>query len=156
MVNYLQFLYDKIREDDDNVASCTKGCYSGAWFVLLAASGQFACIEAARHLFTSVIGAAFVRFFVFWFGHSTQHCAGGGPFMLFVFLFGFVPAFLMRWRIPVQAKHLTKCWPVICFLLGVSYQLEAWNWLECDWYLPFYLWMLPALAGLAIGKLAQR
>ena len=82
--------------------------------------------------------------------------AGGGPFMLFVFLFGFVPAFLMRWRIPVQAKHLTKCWPVICFLLGVSYQLEAWNWLECDWYLPFYLWMLPALAGLVIGKLAQR
>lgn len=65
MVNYLQFLYDKIREDDDNAASCTKGCYSGAWFVLLAASDQFACIEAARHLFTSVIGAAFVRFFVF-------------------------------------------------------------------------------------------
>lgn len=82
--------------------------------------------------------------------------AGGGPFMLCVFLFCFVPAFLLRWHIPAQAKHFTKCWPVICFLLGISYHLGAWNWLECDWYIPFYLWMLPALAGLAIGKLAQQ
>ena len=29
-------------------------------------------------------------------------------------------------------------------------------WLECDWYIPFYLWMLPALAGLAIGNLVQQ
>lgn len=82
--------------------------------------------------------------------------AGGGPFMLCVFLFCFVPAFLLRWRIPAQEKHFTKCWPVICFMLGISYHLGAWNWLECDWYIPFYLWMLPALAGLAIGKLAQQ
>lgn len=84
---------------------------------------------------------------------------GDGLFLLLSFLFCFVPAFLMRWRLPVQSKHLTKCWPVVCFLWGIAYCMNLYGRadlaIDVSLLQSFYLWMLPALAGLAVGKVTQ-
>lgn len=84
---------------------------------------------------------------------------GDGLFLLLSFLLCFVPAFFMRWRLPVQSKHLTKCWPLVCFLWGIAYCVNAYGQvgLTADIFVlqSFYLWTLPALAGLAVGKLTQ-
>ena len=73
--------------------------------------------------------------------------AGGGLFLLSVVAGCFIPAFVLRRRIPEQVKIITKYWPLICFLMGMSY----WG----DWYNAFYLCMFPALVGLAIGKIVR-
>ncbi len=95
----------------------------------------------------------------FFIGIPNALADGDGLFLLLSFLLCFVPAFLMRWRLPVQSKHLTKCWPVVCFLWGISYCMNLYGWtdlaVDVSVLQSFYLWMLPALAGLAVGKLTQ-
>ncbi len=82
--------------------------------------------------------------------------AGGGLLLLSVLAGCFIPAFVMRWRIPEQVKIITKYWPLICFLVGMSYWSPITNsWADVYWVLPFYLCLMPALAGLAIGKMVR-
>lgn len=81
--------------------------------------------------------------------------AGGGLFLLSVVAGCFIPAFLLRWRIPEQVKIITKYWPFICFCVGMSYWGANTTWAEMRWIIPFYLCLMPALAGLAIGKLVR-
>ena len=81
--------------------------------------------------------------------------AGGGLLLLSVLAGCFIPAFVMRWRIPEQVKIVTKYWPLICFLVGMSYWSPITTWAETRWFVPFYLCLMPALAGLAIGKMVR-
>lgn len=77
--------------------------------------------------------------------------AGGGPYLFLIITGCFLPALLLRWRIPEQVKIITKYWPLICFMMGCSLFYPG----ESRWYISLYLFLMPALAGLAFGKMVK-
>lgn len=92
-------------------------------------------------------------FSVFFFGLVIPNSivAGQGPFLIMVVVSCFFPAMLLRWCLPERIKVITKYWPLICFMMGCSIFYNG----EYSWYISFYLCVVPALMGLACGKIIK-
>ena len=82
---------------------------------------------------------------------------------LFIMLFCFFVAFLLKWKLPESSRSLARCWPVICFMLGMAYKDFLYVHLRADDYIwwasylvdALVICLFPALLGLLAGTIVK-
>ncbi len=82
---------------------------------------------------------------------------------LFIMLLCFTVSFLLNWKLPEQSRPLARCWPIVCFMMGMAYKDFLYVHLRADDYIwwgsylvdALVICLFPALLGLLAGTVVK-